>query len=110
MSNIITIKYEKWDFKKNEYEHKIENLHHCFLEGGSEDKNITEYLGIWTTDSSIKICKIEKNNTITIESWDSKGIYTYGDIKEFLSKHNRVQNISEQTFMDELNRILAKIK
>lgn len=110
MENIITIKYKKYEFVNKEYEIKVNNLHYCFFEGGQDDTNITDYFGIWTTDTELKICEIISQDTIKIKNYRSKGIYTYCDIKRFLEKHYRIQQISEETFKKELNKVLKRLE
>lgn len=110
MSDLITIKYKKMEIIDKEYEIQMKDLHHCFLQGKDEDYNTTEYFGIWTTDKELKICEIKNQDTIKIKTFKNKNIYTYNDIRKFLENHNRVMPINKETFMNELTRMLDKIK
>lgn len=110
MSNTITINYKKLEYAEKEYEISMGDLHYCFLEGSNEDYNIKEYLGIWTTDKELKICEIKYQDTITIRTYSYKNIYTHSCFKKFLEEHHTVEKISEERFMNELNKILKKIK
>lgn len=110
MSNPITIKYEKFEYVRKEHEMQIEDSHYSFLEGKNRDYNITEYLGVWTKDNALKICEITCQDTIRIKSYTCKGIYTDCTFKHFLESHNDVQEICEDKFKKELNKMLEKLK
>lgn len=110
MDNPITIKYEKSEYVRKEYEMQISNLHYCFLEGQNKDYNITEFLGVWTDDKELKICEITCQENIRIRTYTCKGIYTHINFKSFLEMHSQVREISEEKFMNELNKMIKKIK
>lgn len=110
MSNSIIVKYQEVEYLKKEYEMQIGDSHYCFLEGQNKDYNITEFLGVWTKDNALKICEITCQDTIRIKSYACKGIYTDCTFKHFLESHNNVQEICEDKFKEELNKMLEKLK
>ena len=113
MSNSIIVKYQEVEYLKKEYEMQIEDSHYCFLEGQNKDYNITEFLGEYPLENEEypkMINKQQFEKTIRIKSYACKGIYTDCTFKHFLESHNNVQEICEDKFKEELNKMLEKLK
>lgn len=102
----MIIKYKKSKFINEEYEFDVEDTRNCFLQGQSEETNITEYFGIYVTNKYLLIVTIEGKTNIKIDYYNNKNVYTTNDIIEFLRKHNRVETITQKTFRNKLDRIL----
>ena len=78
---------------------------------GSSERQLTnqEVIQNFKKYFRTKACE-EKDGTIRIKSYASKGIYTDCTFKHFLESHNNVQEICEDRFKEELNRMLEKLK
>lgn len=105
----MLISYTKTRFVEEKHSFDIEDTHNCFLKGQREDTNITEYLGIYTTEQYLLIIEIQNQTNIIMQHWESKSIYTESDIRDFLRKHEAVTNITLDTFRQQLNNILEVI-
>lgn len=102
----MIINYKKIKFVTEEFKFEIEDTHNCFLQGESENKNITEYIGIYTTNEYLLIIKIEEYSNIKLEHWLNKSVCTDNDIKNFLKEHKEVKVITKEIFKNKLNEIL----
>ncbi len=102
----MIINYKKSKYVTEEFEIEIEDIYNCFLQGNSENKNITEYLGIYTTNEYLIIIKIEEYSNIKLENWSNKNLYTENDIKIFLKGHKEVKVITKEIFKNKLKEIL----
>lgn len=103
------IYYKKSKFIQEEYEFEIKDTHNCFLQGQNE-KNITEFLGIYVTQKYLLIIEIQEQTNIIMKHYKNKSVYTNIDIKDFLRKHNKVKEISKKLFKEKLNNILEVLK
>lgn len=103
------IYYTKSKFIQEEYKFEVKDTHNCFLQGQNE-KNITEFLGIYTTKKYLLVVEIQEQTNIIMQHYENKGVYTSIDIKNFLRKHNKVKEISEDIFKEKLNNILEVLK
>lgn len=110
------INYRKTKRIQEEFKFEIENPHHCFLQGLSEYDGTIDYLGIYITNKFINmkrylmIVKLEHHRNIKTEYYSNTNVYTEPDIAVFLQEHRDVQQISEETFRNELNRLLEMLE
>ena len=103
------IYYTKYRFIQEKYEFKVKDVHNCFLEGQNE-KNIAEFLGIYTTQKYLLVVEIQEQTNIIMQHYENKSVYTNMDIKDFLRKHNKVKEITENLFKKKLDNILEVLK
>ena len=103
----MTIEYTISTFVQEEKTFEVENEKYCFLEGRSES-NTAVYFGVWiNTEGKTKIVTL-KNGCIDYHVFS--GGYTTCYIKEFLIKYRQVKAISDNTFFNEHERALIKLK
>lgn len=89
---------------------EVEDVKNCYLKGNDNLNGMINYLGIWTDKQSLKIVKIENQNTINIDSCSNKNIYVDSDIKQFMKNNNKVEVISKEIFRKELDRIINTLQ
>ncbi len=110
------VNYKKIKRIQEEFNFEIENSHHCFLQGQSEYDGTIDYLGIYITNKVIDmkkylmIVKLEHQRNIKTEYYSNTNVYTEPDIAIFLQEHREVQQISEENFRTELNRLLEMLE